>query len=81
MEVKTKAGQVALEYLMLTLATMVLVIGVYVFKFPNNFSFGGVTGISVILGAVLHTHLRGLHLSSIWYCLLWDLFFWEKALE
>ena len=32
MEVKSKAGQVVLEYLMLTLATLVLVIGVYVFK-------------------------------------------------
>ena len=53
MEVKSKIGQTVLEYLMLTLATLVLVVGVYVFKFPNNFSFGGVTGISVILGAVL----------------------------
>lgn len=41
------------EYLILTLATTILVIGVYVFKFPNNFSFGGVTGIAVILSAVL----------------------------
>ena len=63
MEVKTKAGQVALEYLMLTLATLVLVIGVYVFKFPNNFSFGGVTGISVILGAVLDRSLTSLCLN------------------
>mgnify|MGYP004625778949 CR=1 FL=1 len=41
------------EYAILTVATLILVVGVYVFKFPNNFSFGGVTGISVILGAVL----------------------------
>ncbi|MBO7358081.1 MAG: YitT family protein [Lachnospiraceae bacterium] len=40
------------EYTMLTLATIVLVVGVYVFKFPNNFSFGGVTGIAIILGRV-----------------------------
>ncbi len=40
------------EYVILTLATLVLVVGVYVFKFPNNFCFGGVTGISVILGKV-----------------------------
>lgn len=46
--VKTILG----EYAMLTVATAVLVVGVYFFKFPNNFSFGGVTGISVILGAV-----------------------------
>lgn len=38
---------------MLTIATFVLCIGVYVFKFPNSFSFGGVTGIAVVLGALL----------------------------
>ncbi|MGN0427879.1 MAG: YitT family protein [Agathobacter sp.] len=37
------------ELIMLTLATVVLDVGVYFFKFPNNFSFGGVTGVSVIL--------------------------------
>lgn len=42
------------EYTMLTIATVLLVVGVYVFKFPNNFSFGGVTGISVILAKVFH---------------------------
>ena len=28
------------EYMVLTVATLILVVGVYVFKFPNNFSFG-----------------------------------------
>lgn len=42
-----------IEYLILTLATAFLVVGVYVFKFPNHFSFGGVTGIAVVLGNVL----------------------------
>jgi uncharacterized membrane-anchored protein YitT (DUF2179 family) len=41
------------EYFYLTLASVILVVGVYVFKFPNNFSFGGVTGIAVILGKIL----------------------------
>ncbi len=41
------------EYLILTLATALMAVGIYVFKFPNNFSFGGVTGIAVILTAVL----------------------------
>lgn len=41
------------EYTILTVATLILVVGVYVFKFPNNFSFGGVTGIAVVLGAVV----------------------------
>lgn len=37
---------------MLTVATLILVVGVYVFKFPNNFSFGGVTGLAVVLSRV-----------------------------
>ena len=41
-----------IEYGILTAATLVMVIGVYIFKFPNNFSFGGVTGIAIVLSAV-----------------------------
>ena len=37
------------EYFVLTVATLILVVGVYVFKFPNNFSFGGVTGFSSVV--------------------------------
>lgn len=40
------------EYGMITFAAALLVIGVYFFKFPNNFSFGGVTGMAVVLSAV-----------------------------
>lgn len=40
------------EYSILTIGTIVLDIGVYVFKFPNNFTFGGVTGISLILSKI-----------------------------
>ena len=42
-----------MEYGILTLATFIMVIGIYVFKFPNNFSFGGVTGIAVVLSKFL----------------------------
>lgn len=50
---KKKAYRVALEYLVLTVATLIMVVGVYVFKFPNNYSFGGVTGIAVVLSALI----------------------------
>lgn len=40
------------EYGMITFAAVLLVIGVYFFKFPNNFSFGGVTGMAIVLSAV-----------------------------
>lgn len=48
-----KWKSVVIEYLILTLATVFLVAGVYIFKFPNHFSFGGVTGIAVVLGETL----------------------------
>lgn len=48
-----KIKRVIEEYTVLTVATLILVVGVYVFKFPNNFSFGGVTGIAVVLSALV----------------------------
>ena len=38
------------EWLLLLLGTALTAAGVYFFKFPNNFSTGGVSGIAVILG-------------------------------
>ena len=44
------------EYIMFTVAATVMVIGIYFFKFPNHFSFGGVSGISIVLAELLpHT--------------------------
>jgi uncharacterized membrane-anchored protein YitT (DUF2179 family) len=40
------------EYALITLGVMLVVFGVYFFKFPNNFSIGGVTGIAIILSTV-----------------------------
>ena len=41
-------GQVKV-YIMLTLGTIIMAVGVYFFKMPNNFTFGGITGFSVIV--------------------------------
>lgn len=46
----SKSGKIFTRYLFLTLGIVVMAIGVYFFKFPNNFSTGGVSGISIILG-------------------------------
>ena len=40
------------ELPLLTLGTALVAIGVYFFKFPNNFSTGGVTGMGILLSAV-----------------------------
>ncbi len=37
---------------MITLSIMVMVVGVYFFKFPNHFAFGGVTGFSAVVSEV-----------------------------
>ncbi|MBQ8653597.1 MAG: YitT family protein [Clostridia bacterium] len=51
MDVQKKSReQVIREWLLLTLGTILTSAGVYLFKFPNNFSTGGVSGISVVLG-------------------------------
>lgn len=41
------------EYIMITIGVLLVVVGVYFFKFPNNFSIGGVTGIAIILSNLL----------------------------
>jgi len=41
------------EYLLITLGVMLVVFGVYFFKFPNNFSTGGVTGLAIILSRLI----------------------------
>lgn len=53
MKTKFERMQKLYEYLILTGSTLILVIGIYLFKFPNNFSFGGVTGVAVVLGNIL----------------------------
>lgn len=41
------------EYAAITLGVLLVVIGVYFFKFPNNFTIGGVTGIAVLASSFL----------------------------
>ena len=41
------------EYIMFTIASAIMVIGIYYFKFPNHFSFGGVSGISIVLARLI----------------------------
>lgn len=41
------------EYIMITIGVLLVVVGVYFFKFPNNLSIGGVTGIAIILSNLL----------------------------
>ncbi len=47
-----KVKSTAKEFFLLTMGTLLVAVGSYFFKFPNQFSTGGVTGIAVILSAL-----------------------------
>ena len=42
--------QSAKDWLIITAGIIIMCAGIYFFKFPNHFSTGGVTGISIVLG-------------------------------
>jgi uncharacterized membrane-anchored protein YitT (DUF2179 family) len=50
---RVSARKVITEYSLITLGTLLLAAGVYFFKFPNNFTTGGVSGISLLLGGII----------------------------
>ena len=63
------------EYFIITVAVLIMDIGIYVFKFPNNFSFGGVSGMAVIFCKIssLYCLCRSTW-SSTWF------FWWSVSL-
>ena len=65
MEISTqeKTLQIVSRYVIITLSISIMTIGVYFFKFPNNFVFGGVTG-----GAALVAKLTPLSASAFSSC-------------
>lgn len=48
-----KAIKLFKDYIVITLAVIIMDLGIYVFKFPNHFSFGGVSGLAVVLNEIL----------------------------
>lgn len=53
MSEKKNPQRLATEFLLMTLGTALVSAGVYFFKFPNHFSMGGVSGLSVLLGQLV----------------------------
>ena len=41
------------SYLLMTFGTLLMAVGIYFFKFPNNFSTGGVSALSILLAPVI----------------------------
>ncbi|MFR5602574.1 MAG: YitT family protein [Lachnospiraceae bacterium] len=48
-QIKNKYWRSAAEYGVITLSIWIMCVGVYFFKFPNKFAFGGVTGFSTVV--------------------------------
>ena len=42
------------DYLILSFASLLVAVGVYFFKFPNKFTYGGISGLSVLLGRIFN---------------------------
>ncbi len=59
MKTRSKFAQILGEYTVLTLATLIMAAGIYLFRFPNHFSFGGVTGFAVVLSALFPISASG----------------------
>ncbi len=47
------------EFLLLNAGVSIMALGIYFFKFPNNFSTGGVSGIAVIISGIFQTATPG----------------------
>ena len=41
------------NFSLLTISTLIMAVGIYFFKFANNFTFGGITGIAVLVAKLL----------------------------
>ncbi len=49
---KKQINKIAIEYMLLSVASILIAISTWLFKYPNNFSFGGVTGMSIVMSRV-----------------------------
>ena len=43
-EIKSPFWRTIYEYGLITVSIWIMVVGIYFFKFPNHFAFGGITG-------------------------------------
>lgn len=55
--VKPTLRQRLIHFFLMTLGASLVSVGVYFFKFPNHFSMGGVSGLSILLGQLIPSHL------------------------
>ena len=49
MNITKNAIKIVKEYGLLTIASLLIIVSTWLFKYPNNFTFGGITGLSIVL--------------------------------
>ncbi len=52
-EFKNPVMKTVYDYLIITAGVLICVAGVYFFKFPNHFAFGGITGLATVLPEII----------------------------
>ena len=62
---KTNKAETLKSYLVITVGTVIMAAGIYFFKFPNNFSTGGVSALSMILTALFPILTAGQYMMII----------------
>lgn len=62
-QIENPRTRLLVEYGLITVSIWIMVVGVYLFKFPNHFSFGGVTGFSPVV-----SRLTGWSASHFTFC-------------
>ncbi len=50
------------EYGLLTIASVLIIVSTWLFKYPNNFTFGGITGLSIVLSRIFEVSASTLNL-------------------
>lgn len=53
-EIKSPFLRTLYEYGLITVSIWIMVVGIYFFKFPNHFAFGGITGFSTVVSQLTH---------------------------
>ena len=53
-EIKSPFWRPIYEYGLITVSIWIMVVGIYFFKFPNHFAFGGITGFSTVVSQLTH---------------------------
>ncbi len=62
MDMTKPAVKIVKEYALLTLASVLIIISTWLFKYPNNFTFGGITGLSIVLSRIFEVPASTLNL-------------------